>query len=32
VSIDPDTVVRALADRPVKLIAEEAPIIKEEIG
>jgi hypothetical protein len=29
--IDPDTVVRTPANRPVKLIAEEAPIIKEAI-
>jgi hypothetical protein len=30
--IDPDTVVRTPANRPVKLIAEEAPIIKEAIA
>jgi hypothetical protein len=30
--IDPDTVVMTPANRPVKLIAEEAPIIKEAIG
>ncbi len=29
--IDPDTVVRTPANRPVKLIAEDAPIIKEAI-
>jgi hypothetical protein len=29
--IDPDTVVKTPANRPVKLIAEEAPIIKEAI-
>jgi hypothetical protein len=30
--IDPDTVVTTPANRPVKLIAEDAPIIKEAIG
>ncbi|MBY0230110.1 MAG: DUF1501 domain-containing protein, partial [Gemmataceae bacterium] len=30
--IDPDTVVRTPADRPVKLIAEDAPIIKEALA
>ena len=30
--IDPDTVVKTPAARPVKLIAEDAPIIKEAIG
>ena len=29
--IDPDTVIPTPANRPVKLIAEEAPIIKEAI-
>jgi hypothetical protein len=29
--IDPDTVVRTPADRPVKMIAEDAPVIKEAI-
>jgi hypothetical protein len=29
--IDPDAVVRTPADRPVRLIAEEAPLIKEAI-
>ena len=29
--IDPDTIVNTPANRPVKLIAEEAPIIKEAI-
>ncbi len=30
--IDPDTIVNTLTDRPVKLIAEEAPLIKEAIA
>ncbi|HEX5273527.1 MAG TPA: DUF1501 domain-containing protein, partial [Gemmataceae bacterium] len=30
--IDPDTIVTTPANRPVKLIAEDAPIIKEAIG
>lgn len=30
--IDPDTIVTTLTERPVKLIAEEAPIIKEAIA
>jgi hypothetical protein len=30
--IDPDTVVETRSNRPVKLIAEDAPIIKEAIG
>jgi hypothetical protein len=30
--VDPDAVVRTPADRPVKLIAEEAPLIKEAIA
>ena len=29
--IDPDTVVNTLNNRPVKLVAEDAPIIKEAI-
>ena len=30
--IDPDTVVKTPADRPVKLIAEDAPLIKEALA
>jgi hypothetical protein len=30
--IDPDTVVRTPADRPVKLVAEDAPIIREALA
>ena len=30
--IDPDTIVRTLGNRPVKLIAEEAPIVKEALA
>jgi hypothetical protein len=30
--IDPETVVRTPANRPVKLIAEDAPIIKEALA
>ncbi len=30
--IDPDTIVHTPANRPVKLIAEDAPIIKEAIS
>jgi hypothetical protein len=29
--IDPDTTVRTLNDRPIRLIAEEAPIIREAL-
>lgn len=29
--IDPDTIVHTLSDRPVKLIAEDAPLVKEAI-
>lgn len=29
--IDPDTIVNTLSDRPVKLVAEDAPVIKEAI-
>ena len=30
--IDPDTIVQTRSNRPVKLIAEDAPLIKEAIG
>jgi hypothetical protein len=30
--IDPDTMVNTLNDRPIKLIAEEAPLIKEALA
>jgi hypothetical protein len=30
--IDPDTVVKTQGDRPIKLIAEEAPLIKEALA